>query len=155
MWLLRATVGRHGVFSHFPVMLIGILGIGAVMHRHWPNSTKTLAAVTAIGALLVVLTYRFARVEWSSAMFATRWFILFMPLLLFWSGAWLRRSHRPIAWGLAGAMLLFSALVGLVGATDPAPRHGFDRYTAAAALLRLTQSDITDAAEADAVAHGR
>jgi hypothetical protein len=30
--------------------------------------------------------------------------------------------------------------VGLIGATDPTPRHGYDRYTAAGALMRLLQT---------------
>jgi hypothetical protein len=107
------------------------------MHRHWPSSTKTLAAATGTAAMLIILIYRYARADWGSAMFAAKWFVLFTPLLLFWSGAWLRRSHSRMAWTLAGVALVFSLAVGLIGATDPTPRHGYDRYTAADALIRL------------------
>ncbi len=150
MWLVNATVGEHGVFSHFPVMILGILGIAAVMHRHWPSSTKTLAGTTAAGAIAIMVLYRVARVDWSGAMFATRWFVVFLPLLLFWAGAWLRRSHTPLVWSLAALLLLFSMVVGLIGATDPTPRHGYDRYTAAGALMRLIEGPVP--VDADAIA---
>jgi len=58
-------------------------------------------------------------------------------MLLFWSGAWLRRRHTPLVWTLAGLALLFSIGVGLIGATDPTPRQGYRSYTAANALIRL------------------
>ncbi|WP_428940348.1 hypothetical protein [Fontivita pretiosa] len=149
-WLITATVGAHGVLSHFPVLLVGILGIGAVMHRHWPSSTKTLAGATGAGAVLVMALYRMARLDWSGAMFASRWFLIFTPLLLFWAGAWLRRSHGKPAWAAAGAALAFSVAVGLVGATDPTPARGFQRYTAAEAVLRLLGSNPDSQTEAQA-----
>ena len=70
-------------------------------------------------------------------MFATRWFVAFLPLTLFWAGAWLRRRHRPTSWAIAGVLLAFSVGVSILGATDPQPREGFDRYTAAGALMHL------------------
>jgi hypothetical protein len=140
VWLLNATLGEHGLFSHFPVLIIGILGIGAVMHRHWPTSTKVLAGSAGVGAVMILGLYRFARVDWASTMFANRAFLIFSPMLLFWAGAWLRRQHSPSAWSVAGVLLAFSLLVGLVGATDPMPRRGFDGYTAVGALARLVHA---------------
>jgi hypothetical protein len=78
-------------------------------------------------------------------MFATRFFVVFLPLTLFWAGAWLRRSHRPRTWVLAAAMLVFSTAVSLIGATaGPLPPGGFGSdingrtaYTASAALKNL------------------
>jgi hypothetical protein len=144
VWLLTATVGDHGVLSHFPVMIVGILGIGAVMHRHWPSETKTLAGATLVGAVLIILLCKAAKIDWTLAMFAAKWFILFTPLLLFWSGAWLRRAHSQAGWILAGVALFFSVTVGLIGATDPTPPHGYDRYTAAGAMARLMQPHSMD-----------
>ncbi len=43
-----AFFGGHGIFSHFPIMLLGIFGVAAVMHRHWPLTTKTLATATLV-----------------------------------------------------------------------------------------------------------
>lgn len=135
-----ALVGPHGVLSHFPIILLGILGVTMVMHRHWPATTKWLAAATLAGALLIILAYAVGDTDWGEAMFATRFFVVFLPLTLFWAGAWLRRPHRASAWVLVTTMLLFSAAVSILGATGPQPRDGFrarngaERYTAAGAL---------------------
>ena len=136
-WIFEALAGRHGIFSHFPVMLIGIFGIAAVMHRHWPMFVKALAAATAIAAIAIISLHATVRSDWRDAMFATRWFILFLPLLLFWSGAWLRRTHSRATWVLAGTTLAFSMIVSIIGMTDPYPRAGYDRYTARQAVDRL------------------
>jgi hypothetical protein len=136
-WLVTALIGAHGLFSHFPITLIGIAGVGAVMHRHWPSSTKTLAAATLAAAATVVVLYCTWRVDWSRAMFGARWFIVFLPMLVFWCGAWARRGHSPAAWGFAGSLLAFSVFVTLVGATNPTPPGGFDQYTPVAAIREM------------------
>ena len=140
--VLAALLGPHGLFSHFPIILLGIGGVMAVMHRHWPSSTKTLAAATLAGGVVIVLACALARpADWPDAMFATRWYIVFLPLTLFWAGAWLRRSHHPIVWTSAAVLLVFSTTVSLIGATNPYPKAGFDRYTAAEAVRYLLQPD--------------
>ena len=66
-------------------------------------------------------------------MFGPRWSIAFLPLLLFWAGAWLRKQHHPITWSLAALALLFSIGVSLLGTTSPfidAP----GKYTVSAAI---------------------
>jgi hypothetical protein len=136
-WISAALFGAHGVLSHFPVMVIGMLGIGAVMHRHWPLFVKALAAASAIAAIAIVLLSATVRADWREAMFATRWFVLFLPLLLFWSGAWLRRSHARTTWACAGVLLAFSVFVSIIGMTEPYPRDGYRSYTARAAFDRL------------------
>lgn len=140
-WFATATVGSHGVLSHFPVLIFGIFGIGAVMHRHWPGSTKMLAGASAAAGIAYLIIYRTGRAEWSHAMFACKWFITFCPFLLFWTGAWLRRSHSTRSWVLAGTALGFSVIVGILGATGPMPREGFDHFTAADAARRLLRTD--------------
>ncbi|MBC8105561.1 MAG: hypothetical protein H7Z14_03135 [Anaerolineae bacterium] len=144
-WLFEALAGQHGIFSHFPVLLIGILGIAAVMHRHWPMFVKALAAASAIGAVAIISLYAAVRSDWREAMFATRWFILFLPLLMFWSGAWLRRSHSRSSWALAGTLLAFSIFVAIIGMTEPYPPAGYDRYTARQAMERLWNGPDHDA----------
>jgi len=135
--ILSSLVGAHGLLSHFPILLLGILGVSMVMHRHWPYTTKILAATAVVGACSVLLAYALARTDWKDAMFANRWFLVFLPLILFWAGAWLRKSHRPSSWAMVSVLLLFSCVTALVGATDPPPKDGYDRYTAAVALMEL------------------
>lgn len=135
--LTGAFLGAHGLLTHFPVLILGMAGMGSVMHRHWPSTTKTLAIVTIAGTVIVILRYVSLPVDWKWAMFAVRWYVVFLPLLLFWAGAWLRKTHHPAVWTVAGILLAFSATVAIIGAADPMPREGYDRYTAVAALRSI------------------
>jgi hypothetical protein len=134
-----AFIGGHGLLTHFPVLILGMLGIVTILRRHWPRTTKVMACATVLAGLAIVIGYTLQHADWSDAMFANRWFLVFLPLTLFWSGAWLRRSHQPATWVAVGVLWGFSALIALLGATDPQPRQGYDRYTAAGALMHLVQ----------------
>lgn len=141
--LLAALVGGHGLLSHFPIVILGIAGVTMVMHRHWAWTTKVLASVTLSGAVLLLGLFIARRPDWHGAMFASRWFIVFLPLVVFWTGAWLRRRHNRIAWVVAAALLAFSMTASILGATGPLPKQGFvaddgsERYTVAGALQNL------------------
>ncbi len=137
VWTL---LGDHGLLVHFPVVILGIAGMFAVMHRHWPLTTKVLAADAAIAALIGLLGFSMAHYGTSAAAFGTPWLIVFLPFLFFWAGAWLRRPHRAAAWALAGLLLAFSVVVSLIGATDPMPAGGYSKYTAVSALHDLLTS---------------
>jgi hypothetical protein len=100
---------------------------------------------------VVLLVFALGTPARAGAMFGARWFVVFLPLLAFWGGAWLRRSHSPAAWGAAGVALAFSVIVSLAGATDPFPPKGYARYSAAEAMAKL----FTSAADDDAGEHAR
>ncbi|MFI5381903.1 MAG: hypothetical protein ACHRHE_21615 [Tepidisphaerales bacterium] len=141
--LLDGLLGPHGLLTHFPVLLFGIIGLAIVLRRHWPAPTKTLAGVSVLSAILIVGVYGVLNPDWGQPMFAVRWFILFLPLLVFWSGAWLRHKHRPAVWGIAVAVLVFSIFTSLIGAAAPfAPgkRGEYTVYSAAKWLLRGSPS---------------
>ncbi|MGD0388419.1 MAG: hypothetical protein ABSC42_05630 [Tepidisphaeraceae bacterium] len=133
-------LGEHGLLVHFPVVVLGFAGMFAVMHRHWPTTTKILAADSAIAAIIGVIIFCATRYGSSSAGFANRWLIVFLPFLLFWAGAWLRRPHSAPIWSLAAILLTFSVLVSLIGATDPMPVGGYSKYTAVSALRDFFKS---------------
>jgi hypothetical protein len=144
--ITAALGGEHGLLSHFPVLLMGVIGGSMIMHRHWPSSAKVLASATVAGAVFLIVAYSVHLKDWRHAMFAARWFIVFSPLLLFWGGAWLRRSHKLATWVVVGVLLTFSVAVSLIGATGPLPRDGFERYTAADALAKLLHPPTDEAA---------
>ncbi len=144
-----AICGSHGIFSHFPVIVFGIAGVFGVMHRHWPSATKFLAAATLVGGIAIILIGSVSLPnQWSAAsaflgaaspfgnrgMFGPEPFLIFLPILLFWSGAWLRKKHHLGMRIIAGSFLGFSVLVTFIGASDPFPRGGYDRYTVAEAV---------------------
>ena len=134
-----AFFGRHGVLSHFPVVLMGVVGVTMVMHRHWPTTTKVLASATLVGGGVIIVMYALRAIDWRQAMFGTRWFVVFMPLTVFWAGVWLRRRHRTSSWVIAGLLLGFSVTVSLLGATGSLPKDGFPVYTAAGAARNLVR----------------
>ena len=132
------VLGPHGLLSHFPIVLIGIGGIGAVLHRHWPAAAKTLAVATLVGGVVVVLAYAsLDDVDWTQPMFSARWFIPFVPLLVFWSGAWVRKHHHPVMWATAALLLAFSVVTSLIGATAPFVESRAGEHTGYAAARRL------------------
>jgi hypothetical protein len=133
-------VGEHGLLVHFPVVILGVAGMFAVMHRHWPLTIKILAADSAIAAIIGIVGFSISRYGPATAAFGNRWLIVFLPLLFFWAGAWLRRPHSAPAWAIAAILLAFSVLVSLVGATDPMPAGGYSKYTAISALRDLVNS---------------
>jgi hypothetical protein len=141
MRLSAAFVGPHGIFSHFPVLIFGLLGVAAVMHRHWPKTTKALATATVAGGGAIIVLCSLILLTGSGTMFGPQAFILFLPLTLFWGGAWLRKRHHAATWALAGVLLIFSASVSIIGATNPCPRDGYDGYTVAQALTNLVHPD--------------
>jgi len=140
--LTGAFFGSHGLLSHFPILIFGIIGVASVMHRHWPATTKMLAVVTTAGALIIIMRYVWLPIDWRWAMFGCRWFVVFLPLVLFWSGAWLRKKHHPATWATAAVLLTFSVVVSVLGATDPMPHGGYDRYTVVGAVRNLIKGNV-------------
>jgi len=138
-WLTTALVGSHGLLSHFPILLLGVGGVGAVMHRHWPAPVKVLAGISLASATAAMILFCWIKRDWQDANFAISWFVPLLPLLLFWTGAWARRTHGQAAWIFAGVLLAWSVLVALIGTTNPVPREGYDGYTAGEALIRLVR----------------
>jgi hypothetical protein len=137
-----ALVGSKGVLSHYPVVIVGLLGLALVLRRHWPASTKMLAGATLAGALAIVAVYVLARADWTQSMFGPRWFVVFLPLLLFWAGAWLRRPHHKLTWACAGVLLVFSAGVGLIGAVvAPFTATPSGQYTVIAAVRKIANGE--------------
>lgn len=133
----RGIIGSRGVLSHFPVLVFGIIGALMVIHRHWSASTKWMAMASVLACPLVAVAYVLFHAKWDQPMFATRWFIPFLPILLFWAGAWLRRRHHLLTWAMAGVLLVFSLSVTVLGATDPFLSAENGRHTAIAALRQL------------------
>ena len=140
--LADALLGQHGILTHFPIVLLGIFGVAAVMHRHWPMTTKSLATATLAGGAAILIAASLLTLAAPAKMFGPQSFILFLPLVLFWSGAWLRRRHHPFVWTVVTCALVFSITVALIGATDPFPRDGYDGYSAAQALSHLMRDDM-------------
>lgn len=134
---LEALLGPHGLLSHFPVIILAVWGIASILHRHWPVVVKMLAILTLCGALGVIIWVAANNPGDPGQMYASRYFIAFSPLLLFWSGAWLRSKHGAVIWGIAIFLIAFSGVVGVIGAINPYPPNGYERYTPVAAIAQM------------------
>lgn len=122
-WLYEVLFGGQGILSQFPFVILGIIGVGAVMHRHWPLHVKFLAAASLVAAVVTVGGYCWVRADWHGQRFASQEFMCFLPLLCFWSGAWLRRPHPRWAWILAGLLLVYSSTMALIDLGHPLPHE--------------------------------
>lgn len=141
--LVAGLIGAHGAFSHFPLLIISIAGIGAVMHRHWPSWVKMLAAASGAGALTIYLIVCLSPVAWRDAMFACRWFLAFSPMLIFWCGAWMRQDHKKSSWITATCALAVSSIIGVIGMLRPWPVGGYEPYTVVGVLEQVERKPVT------------
>lgn len=138
---LGAIIGSKGLFTHYPIVLAGLAGLGLVLRRHWPASTKVLATSTLVGGFAIIAIYIVTRADWTQAMFGPRWFIVFLPLTLFWAGAFVRKSHSVATWSVVAALLVFSVGVSLIGAGAPFVRSAPGQYTVVAAIRQMKQPE--------------
>ena len=134
--ILEAVAGGHGLLSHFPVLVVGLLGAILALHRNWTSATKALAAVTLFSGALLVIAYALQE-PMAATSYGSPWFVATAPVALLWAGVWLKRSHRTQSWVTAGCVLAFSVVVGIVGMVDPAPRSGYRGYSFAEATMNI------------------
>ena len=134
---MGGLLGARGMLSHFPILLLGVGGIATVLHRHWPIPTKALATVCLLGALAVMVASAYVQGDWNQPMFTVRWFVVFLPLLMYWGGAFLRRDHHVAVWTAAAIVFGFSVVTGLLGAAAPFTRSWPGEYTARAAVRQI------------------
>lgn len=131
------TLGAHGIFSHFPILVLGLAGVLLVMHRHWARWTKFLAAITLLGMLGHLILKSCLKTDLvDNAFSAARW-VAFMPMLMFWAGAFLRRQHGIWMWLLTSLLLALSVTIAVLGMTNPDPADGYTRFTATEAVDRI------------------
>lgn len=135
--LITFTIGAHGVLSHFPILVIGFAGAGIVLHRHWTPALKWLAGGVLVILLIQVVLRMGQRLDTVDLNFAAPRLIVMLPLLLLFSGAWLRRKHDALVYTVVGIALGVSVTITLIGATAPAPVDGYSTYTAAQAVERM------------------
>lgn len=80
-YLFHMTFGRHGIFSLFPVLLVGVVGaILATFRKDFPGRPYILACS---GAIVILFTYYVLRTNnYGGAAYGFRWALGIMPLLL-------------------------------------------------------------------------
>ena len=81
-YLFHITFGHHGLFSATPVLLLGALGMLESLKKKRPEYWKLLA-LSLIGMIAVFIFVLFNTKNYGGFTIGMRWFILFMPMLMF------------------------------------------------------------------------
>jgi hypothetical protein len=139
--LLTATLGKHGLFSHFPLLIVAIVGLVLVLRRHWPSHAKMLAAITFVGSIAVIMTASTRDRGFDGSQFAVQWFVVFSPLLMFWLGAVIRRDLHPRLKFAIALLAIFGITVSILGARTPLPSQRFTTHTALGAAQKWISTD--------------
>lgn len=131
-------VGRFGVFTHVPLLLVGAAGVCVMLFRHWPRATRALAAASLVGVLVPLVLWTLGPPRGGERMFGPLPVLAPAPLLLFWAGVFLRNSwvgSRVPQLAIGGWLLaVLSLAIGVIGSLHPYPRGGFSTYPPAQIL---------------------
>ena len=158
-WMSDAAallLGRHGLLNHFPLIIAGLIGAGMVVRRHWPAHAKLLAGVSVV-SLFICLFAALNRDtlnagELRGEMFAQRWAVCTVPLVILWCGPLLRHwlgqdrltmnassvSKRLRRWSISVFCIAWtwSVLASIAGATGALPERPYGGHTALTAAKR-------------------
>ena len=81
-YLFHITFGHHGLFSATPVLILGAIGIYDSLKNRLQEYWK-LMALCLIGMIAVFLFVLLRTKNYGGSTIGLRWFILFMPMLMF------------------------------------------------------------------------
>jgi len=105
-YLFHITFGHHGLFSLTPVLLLSLWSLfRSIIKRDWELWPILIAF--ASGALLIFIFVLFRTSNYGGYAIGMRWFVLFMPILLF-ASAPLIHFFSQKNWGLF--LLIFAIL---------------------------------------------
>jgi hypothetical protein len=136
--MLDGVLGEQGVLSHYPVVALGIVGATLALRRHWAETTKALAGITLLSAVVLLAGYWIWAGPNERDTYGPAWVAPLLPLVMLWAGAWLRPHHRRQSWVLASTVLGVSLISVAIGMLDVPPARGYRGYSLAEAAIRLT-----------------
>lgn len=141
-------LGPHGLLSHFPIVVLPLIGVAVIQFRYWPKATRALAIASLIGVLVPFVVSVLAPALPGEEMFGPSSLIPILPVFVLWTGVLIRPSwsgrsttlsNPIIGWTLGGISLVISA----IGLLHPYPRGGFDDYAPIKLLRQYLISPMT------------
>jgi hypothetical protein len=142
--VIRLLLGGHGLLTHSPLTIASAWGLFLVLRKHWPAHAKMLAAVSLVGTTTVVMMVAARGNAVDGRMFGVEWFVAFIPLLLFWTGAVIRRELSGWQrWAIAG-LTAIGIVFSVAGARNPLPERAYQSYTAFEAVGRWFVDKASD-----------
>ena len=143
LWV--SLIGRHGIFTHFPLLIAAIVGLIVVLRRHWPMHAKMLAAVTFVAAITIIMMSATQPSRLDGSMFALTSAVTLLPLMMFWLGALLRRPFSAPVRVTLIALGSMSVFISFAGARGPMPITRYPSHTALGAIERWIETDAEPA----------
>lgn len=108
IYLFHMTLGRHGTFLLFPILLIGVAGAWlALVKRDCPYRALTLAGCA--GFAMLTFYYVSGTNNYGGASYGFRWHLGSMPILLLMGVPVLETLRRRWVWGVLALLFLVSA----------------------------------------------
>lgn len=107
LYLFHITFGRVGVFSLFPVTLLGIMGVWSAW-RSGDARAKAIAAIGVTASAVLLVYYAMTTNNYGGVAFGFRWSIVIAPVMLILAAPAAARMQRAWQWVLAGLLLAAS-----------------------------------------------
>jgi hypothetical protein len=126
--------GHNGLLSNCPAALLALAGVGLLLTRHWPRSTRALAVACALAALTPLLVPLVLRQVPMPRAFGPTPLIPLLPPLLLWAGLLLRSRFPSPAHSnlylltLGYGLTVFSLATAMLALQGPLPARGFPSY---------------------------
>lgn len=105
-YLFHITFGRVGVFSLFPITLLGVAGVWMAF-RSGDSAARGIAAVGLIASAVLLLYYAWTTNNYGGEAFGFRWSIAIAPVMLILAAPAAARM-RAWQWGIAALLLAAS-----------------------------------------------
>jgi hypothetical protein len=118
VYLFHITLGRAGLFSLFPVTLLGLAGLITALRSSEPRM-KAVAVTGAAGSAVLLGYYALTTNNYGGEAFGFRWSIAAGPVLLLMAVPAMATVKRGWQWGIAGLLLAISAFSAYQGAQHP------------------------------------
>ena len=106
-YFFHMTFGRTGLFSLFPITLLGLIaGVLAAFRREIPYRNQLLGGLA--GFAILTLYYLMSTNNYGGEAFGFRWYIVAMPVLLMMAAPWVAQFRSRGAWLLVALLLAVS-----------------------------------------------
>lgn len=106
-YLFHLTLGRHGAFALFPVLLAGIAAaFRALTHRAMPHRNYLISGAAAL--LMLTAYYTLSTNNYGGEAYGFRWYIGAMPMLLLMGAPLLQEFRTPWKWAFLIPLLAVS-----------------------------------------------
>ena len=134
VYTFHSLIGHHGLFLLTPVLIFPLVMLIKILTNRFHPFRREAIAI-GLGCLIIITTYLFWSSNYGGVAFGFRWFILFIPLLFFFTAFFFVDVKSSRIRGLYYGLLYLSVVVAAIGVRNPWTI--FEPYKLAKNLLGL------------------